>query len=82
MAKKASKKIFRILSLLTIVVGLIIVIGGYLSYSGRVCNCPAQPVRQPVVPCCLDTPIVNFIYGGLILVVVGSIAYLYFRVKF
>ncbi len=56
-----------------IIVGSIIAILGFMSYSNRICNCPAQIVGQPVVPCCLDASIVDLIYGGSVLVIIGII---------
>ena len=63
-----------VLGIISILLGLIISIGSTISYLNRVCNCPAEIVGQPPIPCCRDPSAIYLIYFGIALVVIGLIA--------
>jgi hypothetical protein len=63
-----------VLGIISILLGLIVSIGSAISYLNRVCNCPAEIVGQPPIPCCTDLSAIYSIYLGIVLIVIGLIA--------
>ena len=71
-----NRKLALVLSIISILVGLTFSISSAVSYYGRMCSCPAEIIGTPPIPCCTDPSAILLLSLGIILVVIGLIAFI------